>query len=97
MNTMTTDTPFVCLPAKQIHPGDRVQFDIIEGSFSFWRKDPEDDSTWIQVKSLNLKSEYKYEGYVLPFVRFLSEYFGYNHKKIEDAKSVRDAPIFEFI
>ena len=91
------DTPFVCLPAKQICRGDRVQFNIIEGSFFFLRKNPEDDSTWIQVKSLNLENDYKYEGYVHSFVCALSKYFGYNHKKIEDIKSVRYAPIFEFI
>ena len=77
--------------------GDRVQFDIINASFSFWRKDSEDDSTWIQIKSLNLKSEYKYEGYVLPFVRSLSEDFGLSCKKIEGSKSLRSTPIFEFI
>ena len=80
-----------------IRSGDRVQFNLFEGSFSFWRKNPEDDSTWIQIKSLNLKSEYEYEGYVLPFVDSLSKDFGLSYKKIEDPKSSRGTPIFEFI
>ncbi len=97
MSTVLIDPAFVCLQAEQIYRGDRVQFNIINGTFFFLRKNPEDDSTWIQLTFLNLNNDYRYEGSVRSFVGKLSQHFGYNHKKIEDTKYERHAPVFEFI
>lgn len=98
MNTVANDPPIVSLPADQIRCGDRVQFDMISGSFFFLRKNPEDNSTWIKDKSLNIEeNDYPYKEDVHSFVSKLSSYFGYGLKKIADAKYNRFTPMFEFI